>query len=211
MAGHPDRAPYDRLVATCGVGRVPDAWRTQVRPGGLMVVAVGYGIARLTVGEDHSASGRFLPHLTAFMAARSTPDATAAAARHIAGTLAAAQGEHQTITVPAGLDADLPQLLASLIHPDVAQIDLVDADGRTVRCLYTPDMESWARITMRDPREADLVHGGPRDLWAERAPHLHTWVEAGRPGIDRYGLTVTAEGGHTLWLDDPTGHAWPLT
>ncbi|BBB00556.1 putative O-methyltransferase [Actinacidiphila reveromycinica] len=210
MAGYPDHAPYDRLVATCGVGRVPDAWRTQVRPHGVMVVAVGYGIARLAIGEDHSACGRFLPHLTAFMAARSTPDATTAAGRHVAGTLATAQGDRQAIVVPVGLDAEAPQFLASLVHPDVAQISLTNEEGKAVRCLYTPDMTSWARITMRDPREAELIHGGPRDLWAERAPYLRAWVTAGRPGIHRYGLTVTAEGGHTLWLDDPAGHAWPL-
>jgi hypothetical protein len=212
MLGHPERAPYDRLIATCGVGRVPDAWRQQVRPGGVMVVAVGYGIARLTVCENHSAAGRFLPHLIAFMTARATPDATTPAARQIAGTLAFAKGEQREIIVPAGFAAEATQFLTSLVQPDVSSIGLTDEDGRAVHCLYAPDTGSWARITMLDPREALLVSGGPRDLWTERESILRAWVAAGRPAIERYGLSVDTAGAHTLWLDDPAvGPSWRLT
>lgn len=55
-----------------------------------------------------------------------------------------------------------------------------------------------------------LDHGGPRDLWAEREPLLTQWRDAGRPGHERYGLTVDPEGVHTLWLDEPDGVAWRL-
>lgn len=211
MAGCPQHGPYDRLVATCGVGRVPDAWRDQVRPGGVMVVAVGYGIARLTVGEDHSASGVFMPDLTAFMTARASVDAPTAAARQFAGALATAQGQQRTIVLPASLNSDVPQFLASLVHPDVRQISLTDEDGQAVRCLYTPGMDSWARITGLDPRTATLEHDGPRDLWAEWEPLLTDWAAARWPALGRFGLSVDTTGGHTLWLDDPAaGPSWPL-
>ncbi|AFM10504.1 protein-L-isoaspartate methyltransferase [Saccharomonospora phage PIS 136] len=32
-------------------------------------------------------------------------------------------------------------------------------------------------------------------------PVLDSWQSSGQPGIERYGLTVTPDGGHVLWLD----------
>ncbi len=85
-----------------------------------------------------------------------------------------------------------------------------DSLMRQVHCIYDPASRSWARITMLDVRLARLDYDGPRDLWDERAGFLNGWVEQGRPVLDRYGLTVTSEGDHTLWLDSPTGPSWPL-
>jgi protein-L-isoaspartate(D-aspartate) O-methyltransferase len=44
---------------------------------------------------------------------------------------------------------------------------------------------------------------GPRDLWAEIGAARAVWEAAGRPGRDRLGLTVTADGDHRLWADGP--------
>ena len=41
-------------------------------------------------------------------------------------------------------------------------------------------------------------------------PVLESWQAAGRPGIERYGLTVTDNGQHTLWLDQPGQSVIPL-
>jgi hypothetical protein len=39
--------------------------------------------------------------------------------------------------------------------------------------------------------------------------HAAGWCE--RPGWDRLGLTVTSDGRHRVWLDEPDGpHAWEL-
>ncbi|MFD0443998.1 methyltransferase domain-containing protein [Streptomyces indonesiensis] len=54
MAGYSKRAPYDRLLATCGVGRIPTPWRDQLRPGGVIVANIGCGIVRLVVQSDRS-------------------------------------------------------------------------------------------------------------------------------------------------------------
>ena len=121
MAGCTPRAPYNRLVATCGVGRVPDAWRDAGAPGqGRWSLRSGTESPRLTVRPDHSARGHFLPDLTAFMKARATPDTDQHPGR--AGTpaqLATLTGRSRTIELPTGLDADVPQALGSLAHPDV--------------------------------------------------------------------------------------------
>lgn len=210
MAGHPERAPYDRLLVTCGVDRLPDAWREQVRPGGVIVAAVGFGIARLTVSTDHSAHGHFLPDLTAFMSARDTADTVRDTARQHFAMLATATGNTRTISLPTNLDADGPAFLVSLAQLTVTQITLTDDAEQHLRCLYDPKSGSWARIIQTDPRAAQLVHDGPRDLWAERESLLTDWVTHGRPGLDRYGLTIDTTGAHTLWLDAPTGPSWRL-
>lgn len=72
--GYPERAPYDRLIATCSIGSVPPAWRAQVKPGGVIVTPWGptyggEGVARLTVADDGSASGPFVGS-SAFMRMR---------------------------------------------------------------------------------------------------------------------------------------------
>ncbi|MFF7992292.1 methyltransferase domain-containing protein [Kitasatospora xanthocidica] len=59
--GHPAGAPYDRILATRGVRRIPRAWLDQCAPGGLIVAPVGGAVARLTKLADGRAVGRFLP------------------------------------------------------------------------------------------------------------------------------------------------------
>ncbi|MEU5641812.1 methyltransferase domain-containing protein [Streptomyces milbemycinicus] len=209
--GCPERAPYDRLLATCGVGRIPDAWREQLRPGGVIVANVGCGIARLSVAADRSADGRFLPELANFMTARTSPDAVGTAAGPLVQPLLTWSDQTREITIPVSLDTAMPQLLASLVQPGVNEFALADDDGRQMRCLFDPVTSSWARITMTGVQSARLDHGGPRDLWAEREPLISHWRDAGRPGHDRYGLSVSADGAHTLWLDEPEGASWRLS
>ncbi|MFH8552054.1 methyltransferase domain-containing protein [Streptomyces celluloflavus] len=210
MAGYPAGAPYDRLLATCGVGRVPDAWRMQTRPGGVIVANIGNGVARLAVDGDHGAEGRFLPELAAFMVARSTPDTVSTTAQQLAGPLLARTGLKREITLPTSLSNEVPQFLSSLAGPTVIDFALTDESGRQVHCLFEPHTASWARIVLTDARTAQLNHGGPRDLWAEREPLHRHWASSGQPGPERYGLTIDTEGTHTLWFDSPTGTSWPL-
>ncbi|MEU8473781.1 methyltransferase domain-containing protein [Streptomyces hygroscopicus] len=211
MAGYPERAPYDRLLATCGVGRIPTPWRDQLRPGGVIVANIGCGIVRLVLAADHSAGGRFLRGLATFMNARPTPDTVGTPAGRLVQPLLTWSGETREITLPAVLDAPGAQFLSSLLHPQVKEFALGNGD-QEVRCLFDPESSSWARITMTGAgvMTARLDFGGPRDLWAEREPLLAHWRDAGRPGHERYGLTVGPDGGHSLWLDEPDGVSWQL-
>ncbi|MFD0443999.1 hypothetical protein ACFQ10_18455 [Streptomyces indonesiensis] len=118
-------------------------------------------------------------------------------------------GETREITLPAVLDTSGPQFLASLLHPQVNDFALGNG-GQEIRCLFDPESSSWARITMTGVMTARLDHGGPRDLWAEREPLLTQWRDAGRPGHERYGLTVSPDGAHVLWLDEPDDMGWRL-
>ncbi|MFJ4919841.1 methyltransferase domain-containing protein [Streptomyces sp. NPDC088725] len=210
MAGCAHRAPYDRLLATCGVGRIPNSWREQVRSGGIIVANLGFGVMRLVVDRDHRAEGRFLPELAAFMVARPDTHSTNATSQEHTNAVLTSTGDTREISLPTGLGGDMAQFLPSLIHPTVKTIVLKNDKGQEMRCLWEPDTSSWARITLLDVRTARLEHGGPRDLWAEREPLLNDWVSAGRPNVARYGLTVEADGAHTLWLDTPGNRSWPL-
>lgn len=72
--GYPQGAPYDRVIATCSVGKVPRPWIEQTRPGGVIVTPWGptYGgeaVARLVVRDDGTASGHFVGS-SAFMRLR---------------------------------------------------------------------------------------------------------------------------------------------
>lgn len=51
--------------------------------------------------------------------------------------------------------------------------------------------------------ETTVYQAGQRRLWDEVVTAYRWWEEKGRPGHDRFGLTVTADGQHRAWLDDP--------
>jgi protein-L-isoaspartate(D-aspartate) O-methyltransferase len=58
--GVPERAPYDRIIATCALPAVPRAWLAQCRPGGRVLVPLATGLLALTVYGRDRAEGRFL-------------------------------------------------------------------------------------------------------------------------------------------------------
>ncbi|MER7751500.1 methyltransferase domain-containing protein [Kitasatospora sp. NPDC097643] len=77
--GYPGGAPFDRIIATCSVRRIPQAWLDQCAPGGLIVAPVqgaldGGAVARLTKLPGGRAVGRFLQRPAAFMPLRSGGD-----------------------------------------------------------------------------------------------------------------------------------------
>ncbi|WP_432249449.1 methyltransferase domain-containing protein [Streptomyces sanyensis] len=64
--GHPGRAPFDAVIATCAPASVPDPWISQCRPGARIVAPLSTGVIALRVGSDgRSAEGRFL-HTSAY-------------------------------------------------------------------------------------------------------------------------------------------------
>ncbi|WP_326596696.1 protein-L-isoaspartate(D-aspartate) O-methyltransferase [Streptomyces sp. NBC_01803] len=203
--GCPEHAPYAGLLAVSATGRVPAAWAAQVVPGGTVVVALRLGIAVLTVREDGSAEGPFLPVLD-------RPSAvTPPGARSYIPALLVPLGRQAEVAVPADPGADMARFLCGLAQPDAHELCLIDADGRRLYGVVHPASDSWARLAPREDGTARIQYDGPRDLWAERAALLADWTAAGRPGPERYGLTVGADGSHRLWLDSPDdGPSRPL-
>ncbi|AVZ73071.1 methyltransferase [Streptomyces lunaelactis] len=61
--GCPERAPFDRIIATCTLPSVPFDWLPQCRPGARILAPLSTGLIALGVREDshgRSAEGRFL-------------------------------------------------------------------------------------------------------------------------------------------------------
>ncbi|WP_333740807.1 methyltransferase domain-containing protein [Streptomyces sp. IBSBF 2806] len=63
--GVPERAPFDRIVATCTLASIPSAWTAQCAPGALVLAPLATGLIVLTVRDAGHAEGRFL-HTPAF-------------------------------------------------------------------------------------------------------------------------------------------------
>lgn len=211
LLGHPGHAPYDRVLATVGVRRIPPAWTAQTRPGGLVVAPWGTpftpvdALARLTVNADGTATGPFLRPVE-FMKARSQ---RLARAPHIAYAPAGLDGADTTTTRltarGTGLDDPLHHpfpFTAGLLLPDCTH-----AAGRRgpmlSTWLYSLADLSWAAAVLHDDQPASTVYqSGPRRLWDELETAHHWWHRQGRPEIDRFGLTAGPDTDHA-WLGTP--------
>ncbi|MFD7326134.1 methyltransferase domain-containing protein [Streptomyces sp. NPDC059875] len=68
--GCPERAPFDRIIATCTVPSIPYAWLTQCRPGALVLAPLSTGLIPLRVRDESHAEGRFLSTSAYFVALR---------------------------------------------------------------------------------------------------------------------------------------------
>lgn len=211
-AGYPDRAPYDRVLATCAVGRVPHAWVAQTRPGGQILTPWGteYGngaLARLTVTDDGSACGRFDPLTMAFMRLRAQRaqacawDGDGPGEPDLGETTLASEQVYELIAAPGAFAIGLRM-------PGCHK--LVDEDNLIVR-IHDPHSRSWARCDVTAGANSHPVaQHGPRRLWDEVEHAYSWWVDCDKPPTDRFGLTVTAAA-HHVWLDDPTNTATGIT
>ncbi|MFI6770098.1 methyltransferase domain-containing protein [Streptomyces sp. NPDC050355] len=211
--GHAKRAPYDRIIATCGLRKVPFAWVEQSSPGGVILVPWGtyYGpseaTARLVVAEDRrSASGPF-SRPVAFMRMRSQRFVWPRHDEYVpAGAMDAADTSFTTMTEAefCGTGSfDVIGFALGLRVPAVAHTADRKRDGRRAVWFYGLSDKSWAVVVFRDDREeAKVYQSGPRRLWDEVEAAYRWWVEQERPGFNRFGLTVDADG-EWAWLDSP--------
>jgi methyltransferase of ATP-grasp peptide maturase system len=201
--GHADGAPYDRLIATCSVTAVPSAWLGQVRPGGVIVTnlyrqLIGGILVRLTVRDDHTASGHLLDDDGGFMPLRAhqAPDLW-----ELVKSASKQDGDTRKSALPEPFSDDGAAwtVLADLLMPGVARTD-IHRDTGTVQWLVHPG-GSWA---YHDTTTGEVEQGGPRKLWDELEEVHGAWAENDKPARDRIGLTVTASGETWVWVHDET-------
>lgn len=215
--GHREGAPYDRIMATCGVRSVPFAWVEQCRPGGLIVApwgthySHGDAVARLVVAPDgKSAAGRFTGPVE-FMKLRAQRPAAVEHAAYVTGSVADGEESSTALTEAdfAGERFGPERFALGLRVPRCLHVVADKRDGARPVWFYGLSDASWACVLFRDRDTARVWQSGPRRLWDEVEAAFHWWAGRGRPGHTRFGLTVTAEG-ERVWLDDPAD-SWALT
>ncbi|MFF8321932.1 ATP-grasp peptide maturase system methyltransferase [Streptomyces bobili] len=208
LLGHPARAPYDRVIATCAVRRIPYTWIRQTKPGGVVLATVGSwpygtGLAKVTVNEDGGAEGRIISR-SSFMQARS--QATKPLAGDLSARTAYADTERLAKVPPTLLDEWMPAFLTQLAAPGAQLVRATGSDGARLLYLFDPDRESFAAFT-QDPAGWTVRQGGPVALWDEMEQTLTAWQDAGQPDISAVRLHITNRA-HTYWIGEKPLLRW---
>ncbi|MEO3752306.1 protein-L-isoaspartate(D-aspartate) O-methyltransferase [Streptomyces sp. B6B3] len=186
-AGWPAGAPYDRLISTASVRRVPPAWLEQVRPGGVIVTPWfpnyhGRGLIRLRMRGDGTARGGFCGGET-FMPVRGQR----VRPLDVGGVWAATHDRAERIpgAAPDLRDLDAHGEFALSVRLPGVGCYRQEPDGWF---FLAGDNSAWARIA-----GADTYRYGDRDLLAEVAAAVRWWRENGRPRLSAYTVTATRD------------------
>ncbi len=207
-AGVPERAPFDRIIASCAVDRIPYPWIEQTRTGGKIMANIrgpftAYTLILLTV-HDGTASGSFLPHSGSFMPLRTDP------ARPFNYTVTircaatdAAEGRSPLDPQKAYDDQTWGLLAQTHLAGLACRQIYVNDDEHLGTELATPDGSSWA-VAHHTPDDNGhpTQQAGPRRLWDELEQLYQHWTILGRPAYHRFGLTLSRHR-QALWLDHP--------
>lgn len=213
VLGYREGAPYDRIIATCGLRSTPFAWVEQCRPGGVIVVPWGthYGngdaIARLVVADDGRSAAGFFTGPVEFMKLRShrspgivheeyVPDGVGAGDQ---STTRLTEGDFVT-----GGRFDPLAFALGLRVPDCLSVTPRRPEGARGQSVwfYSLTDRSWASVLFHDGTHTRVWQSGPRRLWDEVEAAYRWWTAQKRPGFERFGLTVDSEGEH-VWFDSP--------
>ncbi|MER5354611.1 methyltransferase domain-containing protein [Kitasatospora sp. NPDC002551] len=202
--GCPGGGPFDRIIATCSVRRLPPAWLDQCVTGGLIVAPIGNALGGgavvcLTKLPDGGAAGRFLHRPAAFMPLRS--DGGAAAVREVPAT-----GRRRTSVVGARvLDDHGFSFWAGLQLP----LAVVRVGGGT---LHDPADGSTAQAEDHPGRPSTVTTSGPRDLWKIVESAYTTWRRHHRPRREWFTLTAVPGGPQLVTYTTPGGGttSWTL-
>ncbi|MFF0307021.1 methyltransferase domain-containing protein [Streptosporangium sp. NPDC004379] len=198
LAGYDENAEYDRLIATCSIRYVPLPWLWQVRDGGTITAPLsgwlgGGAFAHLTLADDGTASGRFLPDDLHFMTAR--PHGRPPLASPHLGVGEVRDGRVD----PRVLDDRTGVFVAQLAVPSAVRLG-----GGDEVVLWDVGTGSLAEVTAGTVRQR-----GPLRLWDAVEDAVLTWRAAGSPDQTAFGLTVTPARQY-VWLGEPDGPNWDL-
>ncbi|MFI6935556.1 ATP-grasp peptide maturase system methyltransferase [Streptomyces sp. NPDC050287] len=206
--GHPDGAPYDRLIATCGFRNIPPSWLEQVRPGGVILTTLrgwmrSLGLVKL-IAAGNSASGWFSEDDPSFMIARQqdAPESLGMVPGPADGT------KRKAAYGPEALTDSGPAFMAQLAAPD-ARFFSMAVDGSPLSTFVLDSVtDSFAVLTAADSGW-EVRQGGPRRLWDGIESAIATWEEHGAPSTAAFGVTVSRDG-QVVWLGNPSGPQWRL-
>jgi methyltransferase of ATP-grasp peptide maturase system len=213
--GHQAHAPYDRIIATASLRKVPPAWLSQTRPGGTILTDLrGYfagNLARLTVDTGHSAQGQFLPETVRFMPLRSVeqpidnlPELSSRAVKE--------PGDERTTNLnPTTIRKRAFGFLAQLTLPGVEAGRIrIKPDGRMYFCLTDAASQSWARVDdLSTNANYPVTQGGERRLWDELEDAYDLFHRLGQPLPETFTITITPDGSQVVNLTEHD-RSWSL-
>ena len=218
--GHPDRAPFDRVLSTVAAPRVPYAWVAQTRPGGLVLTPWGSaykpaGLLSLTVRTDGTATGGLVNTTISFMELRDQRIARAAITDLVRDADTAELSD--TDLHASHLCNDNDATFAIAIQVPGCHWEYKPPTGDDNRwCVWflDPGSGSWARFDYQPETRRWPIHQfGPRRLWDEVTAAYQRWEHAGRPAVTQWRFTITPDG-QQVELTDATpagseGHCQP--
>lgn len=216
QAGHRPGAPYDRVIATCGVRRVPYAWVEQTRADGMLLFPLtsewhpgGY-LVRMRVDVAGVGVGRFGTGVD-FMTLR------AQRGRRYTGnglTRSQAAFEHSVTELDPCLlgEQRVLFLLMPVLTPGVEAS--FDEEAQELHLVAWQEREDEPSVAVvRDEHDLGgfpVAQRGPRRLWDETEAAWHWWKQVGQPGPERFGITVASPTDQRIWLDSPEGPSWSM-
>ncbi|MFE6052559.1 protein-L-isoaspartate(D-aspartate) O-methyltransferase [Kitasatospora sp. NPDC056446] len=211
--GYLPGAPYDRGILTCSVRHVPPALIGQIRRHGVLVLPFaplfgGGAVARLTVTgttvTGTTATGPFTGS-SAFMRMRQQRYQAPPVDDYLPGDWPGdAVREYTTLNPLNVVDDWLASFVVGLAVPDLYyRRSNNGGSGMTTLWLFDTGVTSWATVDFVDGASRfEVRQSGSRRMWSEVEDTVRWWTAAGRPGFERFGLTL--EGGeHRAWLHQP--------
>lgn len=224
QVGVPNHGPYDRIIATCAVPEIPQAWIEQLTPEGAMLINLRGEVAGVLCllskknGHDDEVVGPVVRSGGNFMWLRqklSSPlrhedSSIVVGARKVARRLTALS------PVDVLDDADFFWLL-QLELPGLRMISSTDVfdpmekvdrpgllmyteDGAHAQVVSEPETDGYYRV----------IQGGCRRLWDTVEMAYESWNQLGRPGAHRFCIVANSTiqfvslGSDTNWM------RWPL-
>jgi protein-L-isoaspartate(D-aspartate) O-methyltransferase len=205
VTGYPQQAPYDRIIATCSVERIPDAWLEQLAPGGRIVAPLTFGSALAVLDSDGQGgvTGRLDAELVSFMPMRGGqlnvpaiyPLEGTADRRHteLDPHLLDPFAEEHDLRLWISLHLRDATVAISCAEDGAEEGILLTAPGGQAEVLFRPSVAgSWP-----------VTQWGPRRLWDTVEDAWRTWQHHGQPHRTRIGFTAQRDGRQWLWLDRP--------
>lgn len=213
--GWAEHAPFDRILATCAITRIPPEWIRQLANRGRIVAPLDAGDAGPLLVLDKTApdevTGRIDPYPAWFMPLREHADSPLGLGQSTGFTAAGMAHYGTTALDPASLLADDPGLALFLwLHLPGLRVAGGEPSGSVVA--HTADALAEAQLAPGEDGTWQVVQRGPRRLW-DTIEHAVTAFEAlGRPDRSRFGVTALDDpNSQYVWLDDPNGaHSFPL-
>lgn len=206
LAGYPNGAPYDCIIATGGTPTIPQAWAEQLAVGGSLLGSLTLPLStptplyRMQKDANGNLHGSFLATPAFFMPLY----------QHSSRKMAPDFAFYDTLPVceRAWTTLDLPRLfkdpgLALWVNQQIAGLRValrsVGASSPQVRtCLLLPGCMLTVLQNPTDTQSFEIEVRGRELVWSRWLAAYREWDSLGRPTPERYRLTVNHEGHFTM-------------